>query len=198
MNLEIANRLMELRKKSSLSQEQLAEKLGISRQAVSKWERAESSPDTDNLIALSRIYNISIDSLLKTDEEISIFPSNDNGPRPKIYLDGDLSREDDNFPEYKLTSMEKKVKHYREQFPYTVFITMVYLVLGFAFDWWHPGWLVFLLIPVFYSRLAVVPMAATIMFFVLGFLFDMWAVAWMVFLFIPFTPWLNSLLRKAE
>lgn len=52
MNIEIANRLVELRKKNNLSQEALAEKLGISRQAVSKWERAEASPDTDNLILL--------------------------------------------------------------------------------------------------------------------------------------------------
>lgn len=50
MNIEIANRLVTFRKKNNLSQESLAEKLGISRQAISKWERAESSPDTDNLI----------------------------------------------------------------------------------------------------------------------------------------------------
>jgi len=64
MNIEIANRLVELRKKNNLSQEELAEKLGLSRQAVSKWERAEASPDTDNLICLAKIYNISLDELL--------------------------------------------------------------------------------------------------------------------------------------
>ena len=53
MNIEIANRLVNLRKSNNLSQEALAEKLGISRQAVSKWERAEASPDTDNLILLA-------------------------------------------------------------------------------------------------------------------------------------------------
>ena len=56
MNIEIANRLVNLRKSNNLSQEALAEKLGISRQAVSKWERAEASPDTDNLILPSPIY----------------------------------------------------------------------------------------------------------------------------------------------
>lgn len=70
MNIEIANRLVELRKKRGLSQEDLAQELGISRQAVSKWERAESSPDTDNLILLARLYGISLDDMLKTDEEI--------------------------------------------------------------------------------------------------------------------------------
>lgn len=69
MNVEIANRLQQLRKKNNLSQEELAEKIGISRQAVSKWERAEASPDTDNLILLSRLYGVSLDELLKTESE---------------------------------------------------------------------------------------------------------------------------------
>ena len=67
MNIEIANRLVELRKKQGLSQEDLADKLGISRQAVSKWERAEASPDTDNLICLAKLYGVSLDELLDTD-----------------------------------------------------------------------------------------------------------------------------------
>ena len=72
MNIEIANRLVELRKKNNLSQEALAAKLGISRQAVSKWERAEASPDTDNLILLARLYGVSLDDLLKTEDEIPV------------------------------------------------------------------------------------------------------------------------------
>ena len=64
MNIEIANKLYRLRKQNGFSQEELASRLGISRQAVSKWERAEVSPDTDNLIALARLYNISLDELL--------------------------------------------------------------------------------------------------------------------------------------
>ena len=64
MTIEIANRLIELRKSRGLSQEELAEKLGLSRQAVSKWERAESSPDIDNIMALSKLYGISVDELL--------------------------------------------------------------------------------------------------------------------------------------
>jgi len=68
MNIEIANRLVNLRKTNGLSQEALAEKLGISRQAVSKWERAEASPDTDNLILLAKIYKISLDELLSIEE----------------------------------------------------------------------------------------------------------------------------------
>ena len=70
MNIQIANRLVELRKKSGLSQEELASKLGLSRQAVSKWERAEASPDTDNLIVLAQIYHVSLDDLLSTDTPV--------------------------------------------------------------------------------------------------------------------------------
>lgn len=61
MNIAIADRLLRLRKAHGFSQEELAEKIGISRQSVSKWERAEASPDTDNLIALARLYSVSLD-----------------------------------------------------------------------------------------------------------------------------------------
>ena len=64
MNKDFADRLFELRKSHGLSQEELAEKIGVSRQAVSKWERSEASPDTDNIIELSKIYGISLDELV--------------------------------------------------------------------------------------------------------------------------------------
>lgn len=72
MNIETADRLIMLRKRKGLSQEELAEKLGISRQAVSKWERAESSPDVDNAIQLSRLYNVSLDELFGNKPEYEI------------------------------------------------------------------------------------------------------------------------------
>ena len=60
----MAQRLVDRRKAAGLSQEALAAQLGVSRQAVSKWERSESSPDTDNLIALAALYGVSLDELL--------------------------------------------------------------------------------------------------------------------------------------
>ena len=65
MNIETANRLYEYRKKMGLSQEELAARIGVSRQAVSKWERAEASPDTDNLIELSKVYGVTLDEMLR-------------------------------------------------------------------------------------------------------------------------------------
>ncbi len=71
MNVEIAQRLAEMRRAKGYSQEELAEKLGLSRQAVSKWERAESSPDTGNIIALAKLYGVTIDELLRIDDDVA-------------------------------------------------------------------------------------------------------------------------------
>ena len=70
MNVETAQRLADLRRQKGYSQESLARKLGLSRQAVSKWERAESSPDTENLISLAKLYGVSLDELLNPSEAI--------------------------------------------------------------------------------------------------------------------------------
>lgn len=95
MNIQIANRLVSLRKKCGLSQEELANRLGISRQAVSKWERAESSPDTDNLICLAKLYGVSLDEILNCDEDIEqIIEENKKDEKEKendetVYKKGD-------------------------------------------------------------------------------------------------------------
>lgn len=67
MNIETANRLYQYRKQMGISQEELASRIGVSRQAVSKWERAEASPDTDNLIELSKVYGVTLDEMLRGD-----------------------------------------------------------------------------------------------------------------------------------
>ncbi len=74
MNIETAKRLFEYRKANGFSQEELAEKIGVSRQAISKWERSESSPDTDNLIALANLYGITIDELLNGTDAQKRYP----------------------------------------------------------------------------------------------------------------------------
>ncbi|MCL3777624.1 helix-turn-helix transcriptional regulator [Actinomyces sp. 186855] len=69
VKIEIAKRLYHYRTAAGLSQEQVAARVGVSRQAVSKWECAESSPDTDNLIALAVLYEVTVDELLFADPE---------------------------------------------------------------------------------------------------------------------------------
>ena len=83
MNVKIAQRLADLRRQKGYSQESLANALGLSRQAVSKWERAESSPDTDNLIALARLYGVSLDDLLNIDKDIEDDVSFEDAERTK-------------------------------------------------------------------------------------------------------------------
>lgn len=67
MDIKMAGRLAERRRTAGLSQEALASRLDVSRQAVSKWERGEASPDTDNLIALAGLYGVTLDELLYGD-----------------------------------------------------------------------------------------------------------------------------------
>ena len=62
--MNFSEKLFELRKKSGLSQEELADKINVSRQTISKWEMNQSSPEMDKLINLSEIFNISIDELV--------------------------------------------------------------------------------------------------------------------------------------
>lgn len=59
------NNLKLYRKQSGMTQEQVAEKLGVSRQAVAKWESGESLPDIENIIALSDLYGTSVDFLVR-------------------------------------------------------------------------------------------------------------------------------------
>ncbi len=61
--MSIGNRISELRKKHNYSQEYVAEQLDVSRQAVSKWEQDQTSPDTNNLIALAGLFNVSVEYL---------------------------------------------------------------------------------------------------------------------------------------
>lgn len=67
MNIKLADRLVALRKERGFSQEELADRLGISRQAVSKWEQALSSPDLDNLVRLAQLYGLPLDELVCVD-----------------------------------------------------------------------------------------------------------------------------------
>ena len=66
-----ADKLIELRKRSGMSQEELAEKLGVSRQSVSKWEGAQSTPDLNRILEISKIFDVTTDYLLKDEIEAS-------------------------------------------------------------------------------------------------------------------------------
>lgn len=65
--MNFGKNIFELRKKQRLSQEQLGEKVGVTRQTISNWELEQTTPDTNQLIALSQALNISIDVLVGND-----------------------------------------------------------------------------------------------------------------------------------
>lgn len=65
----LADKIMTLRKKSGWSQEELAEQLGVSRQAVSKWEGAQSTPDLERVLRMAQLFGVSTDYLLKDELE---------------------------------------------------------------------------------------------------------------------------------
>lgn len=73
----LADKLIQLRKKSGMSQEDLAEKMNVSRQAVSKWEGAQSIPDLDKILQLSELYGVTTDYLLKDSVESEEFTGKD-------------------------------------------------------------------------------------------------------------------------
>lgn len=70
--MEFNNKLYSLRKQKGLSQEELANRLNVSRQTISKWEVGDSTPDMEKLIALSDLFEISLDELVLDKEPTPI------------------------------------------------------------------------------------------------------------------------------
>ena len=282
MNLEIATRLVGLRKANKLSQEALAEKLGISRQAVSKWERAEASPDTDNLIALAKLYHVSLDELLKINEEEEtdsaggvdvgtdgiaggsaasagmrgaegeVLPADTREAGESITeqaagscreggQEGTGGGEDDVYIGLKgihvkshsgeEVHIDRRGIHVRDmksdvhiggngvfvngekvrsvEIPLGVLAIIIYIVIGFCFDLWHPGWLLFVLIPIISSLVDAVckrdaslfqyPVFAFGIFLYAGIVHTLWHPAWVVFLTIPIFYFLTGAVKdRAE
>ncbi len=198
MNIAIANRLVALRKANGLSQEALAEKLGLSRQAISKWERAEASPDTDNLMALAQLYGITLDDLLS---------AKTGAPVP-----GEKAQDAEKAAEKSSETALQKKAGAMFKFPFPLLVVILYLALGFIGNLWHPTWLLGLLIPIYYhlagalkvqrpkARLLAMPVpeAVLLLYLLLGFLLHLWHPAWLLFLLIPLYYWLVASFFKPK
>ena len=78
--MKFNEKLIELRKKEGLSQEELGYKLNVTRQTVSKWELGLTTPEMDKLIEISKIFNISVDELIKETEDNTNTDNNQNNP----------------------------------------------------------------------------------------------------------------------
>lgn len=183
MDLKTANRLRDLRRAHGLTQEALAGILGVSRQAVSKWEQGTSSPDIDNLIALAKVYHVSLDELLtgtgipysNTEAAAETAPSAEDGPR--VIETGD----------------DPAIKWLKGSYP--LLCTAAFSVLGFVCDLWAYSWLVFLTIPLFYTAIPAAqnhnhkafayPVLTTLVYLIMGYAWGFWAWGWLIFLTIP-------------
>ena len=80
----LSEKLYKLRKNSGLSQEQLAEKLNVSRQAISKWESGTAVPESEKLVTISNYFGVSVDYLLKDEEEKVIGTDCNVEEKPKM------------------------------------------------------------------------------------------------------------------
>ena len=157
--MTLAEKIQALRKQSGMSQEQLAERITVSRQAVSKWELGESFPDIDNVVQLSKIFSVSTDYLLKdgasadaiSKEALSLretpcaegaaaaYASNENAaPRRTVRTSRD-SHDDDGI-----------VHHAAQASVVYIVATIIFLLIGFFFRLWHPGWIVYLIATAYY------------------------------------------------
>ncbi len=196
--------LYTLRKQKGISQDEFAESLGVSRQAVSKWERNEAYPDTENLMAIARFFNVTIDSLINTpiapeskvvkyDEELKDASVND-----------DFDDEDDD-EKLKQTS---KAAYIWNSVPFAIIATVAYLLLGFFVDGgWEIGWTVFVLIPVYYSITDCIrkksvscfnyPVFVTFIFLLFGMLYGIWHPLWIIYLTIPIYYPIASVIDKS-
>lgn len=189
MNIKLANRLQDARKKHGYSQEELADKLKVSRQAVSKWERAEASPDTDNLIALAELYNMKIDDLLGVEHV-----ENETLTTTKNVVKEKAEEDDDDDDDKKLTPKQKLCIAIVSGS--SIFVaTLIYFILGYTLNLWHPAWIVFLLLPLAASLADAIikkevknfamPVLVAGVYLIVGFLTNLWHPMWVIFLTIP-------------
>lgn len=109
----LGRRIQEARKAAGLSQESLGERLGVSRQAVSKWESDASVPDLENLIAMSRIFGVTIGALLGVEPETAEEPSAEEAPEASGGESGDAAP-DKGLTDRELAAVEAIVQKYLE------------------------------------------------------------------------------------
>ena len=85
--MEFYQKLRSIRKENGMSQEDLADHLGVSRQAVSKWESGQGFPETDKLLQMSTLFHVSLDYLLKEIKVMLAARSQDIMPAEKWWKD---------------------------------------------------------------------------------------------------------------
>lgn len=184
MSIKQGEYLKKLRREKGLSQDALSEILGISRQSISKWEQGNSSPDIENTEKLARYYGVSIDSIVKGEEDAA----QEQSTGTASYASAAVPTEE--------ASGEKKKRGWLYT-AYPVITIIVYCILGVLFppEGWYIGWTVLLTIPLYYTGVAAVekkkpvifcyPVLAVLIYVLLGLCAGLWHPSWIIFLTIP-------------
>ena len=192
--MTLGEKIKELRIKNNLSQEELANKLGVTRQAVSKWEQNLALPDTNNLILISKIFNVKIDELINynnnlSDKNINVDINNNDKIDNKVSkLDANTIKENENIKNTPIYNMLSSL---------TVLICLItFILVGmYATNGWNYSWIVWLLLPTFLSlfesikrrkaSLFLFPVLITAIYLFIGMYFKAWHPYWLLFLSIP-------------
>lgn len=204
-----------LRKANSLSQEELAEKLNVSRQAISKWERGEAYPDIENLIAISELFHVTLDDLVngtinETEEKVTEAKRHINisiGNILKVQVDDnenedtdaeeETDNDDDDDEDDDDPAVIESKKPYRlwYELPYPILVTIAYLLWGFLGNGWAIGWTLYLTIPVYYSIIDCIrrrkltpfcyPVFITFVYLLNGMAWGLWHPWWILFITVP-------------
>ena len=85
--MKLSDKIVRLRKSNGMSQEELADKLGVSRQAISRWEMGTAMPDATNILQLSRLFQVTTDYLLNDE-----YQSDNDLPKVKEVKTDEIGR----------------------------------------------------------------------------------------------------------
>jgi transcriptional regulator with XRE-family HTH domain len=144
MNSEIANRFVTMRKQYQLTQEELAWRLEVTPRDVARWEQGAASPEPEILLKLAGVYGVSLDALL-AGPAVGTDAPQPNGPAPALPPSEYIPLPDPPEP----AAFEQILKILHPAYP--CIIVFVYSLLGVFRGWWHPAWVLFLTIPIFYT-----------------------------------------------
>jgi len=201
MNITVAKNLETFRKERGWTQETLAEKVGVSRQAVSSWEQGTSSPDTDNLIILARLYGVKVDDLLFPEGEQDDFKQ-----RREAFFEVDAGHE---------KTKHKSVYTRSQSFPIVAVVVLIYFIVSFATRRWDITWLICLAIPIYeyivfwveqaqgkanrhWMELFPYPLIVVAAFFLLGYYTHLWHIVWVLYLTIPIYYFILRIIRNKD
>jgi len=191
--MRIGEKVQILRKQKDISQEQLAEMLNVSRQAISKWETGESLPDVENIVRLSGVFDVSTDYLLKAYQPDT--PVAEHPPGNMVINNDFIIEDDDEDIGYTTTRNHGGMfGAYNISFHFggVVFpvALLAFLIMGFVWGLWRAGFIVF---PVAWVVDAVISYVRTgrlrasfsgvavAVYLILGFAWRLWHPGWIVF-----------------